>query len=60
MYQNVPVLTGQCSKCKTSYSADHETLSEVVSEEETQNRRIYLNSAQYLKVGQSLWVDRVF
>ena len=60
IYQNVSVLTGQCSKCKTLYSADHETLSEVVSKEETCNRRIYLNSAKYLKVGQSIWVDRVF
>ena len=60
IYQNVPVLAGQCSKCKTLYSADHETLSEAVSEEETRNRRIYLNSAKYLKVGQSSWVDRVF
>ena len=60
IYQNVPVLTGQCGKCKTLYSADHETLSEAVSEEETRKRRIYLNSAKYLKVGQSIWVDRVF
>ena len=60
IYQNVSVLTGQCFKCKTLYSADHETLSEVVSEGETRNRRIYLNSAKYLKVGQSVWVDRVF
>ena len=60
IYQNISVLTGQCSKCKTLYSADHETLSEAVSEEETQNRKIYLNSAIYLKVGQSIWVDRVF
>ena len=60
IYQNVPVLAGQCSKCKTLYSADHETLSEAVSEEETRNRRIYLNSAKYLKFGQSIWVDRVF
>jgi hypothetical protein len=60
IYQNVPVLTGQCGKCKTLYSADHETLSEAASEEETRKRRIYLNSAKYLKVGQSIWVDRVF
>jgi hypothetical protein len=60
IYQNVSVLTGQCFKCKTLYSADHESLCETVSEEETRNRRIYLNSAKYLKVGQSVWVDRVF
>jgi CxC5 like cysteine cluster associated with KDZ transposases len=60
IYQNVPVLIGQCGKCKTLYSADHETLSEAVSEDETRNRRIYSNSAKYIKVGQSIWVDRVF
>ncbi|KAF8801340.1 hypothetical protein BYT27DRAFT_7115305 [Phlegmacium glaucopus] len=60
IYQNVSVLTGQCVKCKTLYSADHESLSEHVSGEETQDRRMYLNSAKYLKVGQSVWVDRVF
>jgi hypothetical protein len=60
IYQNVSVLTGQCSRCKTLYLADRETLSEVVSEEETRKRRIYLNSAKYLKVGHSVWVDRVF
>jgi hypothetical protein len=32
IYQNVLVLTGQCSRCKTLYLADHETLTEVVSE----------------------------
>ena len=60
IYQNVSVLTGQCFRCKTLYLADCETLSEVVSVEETRKRRIYLNSAKYLKVGQSVWVDRVF
>jgi CxC5 like cysteine cluster associated with KDZ transposases len=63
IYQNAPVLTGQCGKCKTLYSADHETLSEAVSEDETRNRRNYLNSAKYIKVGfgltesfQMLWL----
>ena len=44
IYQNVSVLTGQCSRCKTLYLADRETLSEVVSKEETRKRRIYLIS----------------
>ena len=30
------------------------------NDKETRNRRIYLNSAKYLKVGQSIWADRVF
>jgi hypothetical protein len=42
------------------YSADHERLSEKVTGEEDRHKRVYLNSATYLKVGQSLWVDRIF
>ena len=37
IYQNVPVLTGQCFRCKTLYSADHESLCETVSEGETRD-----------------------
>jgi len=54
------VLNEQCFKCKTLYSADHESLCGTVSEGEPQDRRIYLHSAKYLKVRQSVWVDRVF
>jgi hypothetical protein len=55
VHSNVQVLTGQCPKCKTLYMADHERVAEG-------NRitRVYLNAAKYLKIGQSLWVDRVF
>jgi hypothetical protein len=54
----VHVLSGKCPKCDTKYYADHESSKnpEVVNE----RRRFYLNSAKYLKVGQSLWVDRAF
>ena len=56
IYQNVPVLTGQCARLCIQQTM---RLSEAVSEEETCNRRIYLNSAKYLKFEQSIWVDRV-
>jgi hypothetical protein len=56
-YEDVPVLTGQCAICKTKYSADHER---AIEGEQKTPRRLYLNSAKYLKVGQSLWVDRSF
>lgn len=55
-YANVQVLTGQCPKCKTLYSVDHER----VTEPGNKYNRVYLNSAKYLKVGQASWVDRVF
>ena len=58
MYQDVPVLTGQCPTCKTKYSADHERA--VENEKENKFNRLYLNSAKYLKIGQALWVDRLF
>ena len=53
---NVPVLTGRCPSCNTSYSADHERF----IDDNNQWNRVYLNSARYLKVGQSTWVDREF
>ena len=56
IYENVLVLTGQCPTCKTKYVADHET----AVEEDGEHSRVYLNSAKYLKVGQSLWVDCKF
>jgi hypothetical protein len=56
IYENVQVLTGRCPKCKTSYLADRER----VLEPDDKSTRVYLNSAKFLKVGQSLWVDRIF
>lgn len=55
-HKNVMVLAGKCIKCKTIYQADHERL----IKPNTQPKRAYVNSAKYLKVGQSIWVDRVF
>ena len=56
IYENVQVLTGYCPSCQTTYQADHER----VLQDGNRHTRVYLNSAKYLKVGQSLWVDRVF
>jgi hypothetical protein len=55
-YENVQVLTGRCPKCKTNYLADRER----VTEPDGRFTRVYLNSAKYLKIGQNLWVDRIF
>ena len=57
IHHNVPVLTGKCPSCMTSYFADHEHFS---TEAENDWQRTYLNSAKYLKVGQTVWVDRIF
>ncbi|KIJ91189.1 hypothetical protein K443DRAFT_115393, partial [Laccaria amethystina LaAM-08-1] len=56
IYTGVPVLTGSCPGCKTLYLADRER----VSDENGGVSRVYVNAAQYIKVGQSLWVDRMF
>jgi len=56
VYGNVQVLTGSCPSCQITYSADHER----VLQKDNRHTKVYLNSAKYLKVGQSLWVDRVF
>ena len=57
-HDGVHVLSGKCTKCDTKYYADHESSKYpgVVAE----RRRFYLNSAKYLEVGQSLWVDQSF
>ncbi|KAF8961232.1 hypothetical protein BDZ97DRAFT_1626317, partial [Flammula alnicola] len=57
IHENAMVLTGECSKCKTLYMADHET---AVLPHSTDKTRVYLNNAKFLKVGANLWVDRVF
>ena len=51
---DVPVLSGKCIQCGTIYYADHEHFKDSHGLWTT----CYLNSARYLKVGQSLWVDR--
>jgi hypothetical protein len=56
IYKQVYMLTGICPVCNTTYTADHER----VYEGNNYHSHIYLNSAKYLKVGQSIWVDRAF
>jgi hypothetical protein len=56
IHKNAYVLTGICSSCKTLYLADRERS----TNSDNTVSRMYLNSARYPKVGQSIWVDRVF
>jgi CxC5 like cysteine cluster associated with KDZ transposases/CxC6 like cysteine cluster associated with KDZ transposases len=56
IFENVPVLAGQCPNCLTNYHADHERSPGT----ENNPTRLYLNSAKLLKVGQQVWVDRTF
>ena len=57
IYEKVHVLSGKCTLCQTTYYADHES-----SKSDVQNKslRLYLNNAKYLKIGRSVWVDRIF
>ena len=55
IHKNAYVLTGICSSCKTLYLADCEH----TSNDNNTVSRVYLNSAHYLKVGHSTWVDHV-
>jgi hypothetical protein len=56
IYQDVAVVSGKCPRCETIYYADHESICR-----DTDNpSKVYLNTAKYLKLGQSVWVDRVF
>jgi len=54
-YNHVSVVADQCASCNTIYYADHEH--SVHNEEE---KRLYLNSARYFKVGTKTWVDHTF
>ena len=56
IFTGVIILSGQCSNCKTHYFADHENYPQV----EGPRKRVHLNNAKYLKIGQSLYVDRIF
>jgi hypothetical protein len=58
IHDHAYVLSGQCPKCNTRYFADHHSL--VSDAEQNNTRKLYSNSAKYLKVGQSLWVDCIF
>ena len=60
IHKDVPLLTGQCPTCSTLYSADHERVLQDSNTTSNEYTSVYLNSALYLKVGQSLWVDRIF
>ena len=56
MFDNVPVLAGQCLNCLTSYYADHEHSPGT----ENNPTRLYLNSVKLLKVRTQVWVDHRF
>ncbi|KAF9496404.1 hypothetical protein BDN71DRAFT_1505718 [Pleurotus eryngii] len=54
-FENVPVLAGHCSICRTLYWADHERF----TQDNGDDVCLYLNDAKYLKVGKSVWVDHL-
>jgi hypothetical protein len=58
IYTDVPVLTGRCPDCETKYFADHERALQTYASDAWS--KVYLNSAKFLKVGTSVWVDCVF
>lgn len=55
VFDNAYVVSGTCPKCDTKYYADHHRISAM-----DPVQRIFLNSAKYVKLGQSLWADRKF
>ena len=56
IHKQVYVLNGKCSHCDASYYADYEGLNQTSG----QRNKLYLNSAKYMKIGQTIWVDRSF
>lgn len=59
IHKNASVLMGKCPDCKTLYSADHEHFLDNF-DGATQKKRVYLNSAKYIKLGSNLWADQLF
>ena len=57
IHNKVYVLSGECTRCNTHYHADHESYT---PSNTTNPRKVFLNSAHYLKIGTSLWVNRSF
>ncbi|KIL53912.1 hypothetical protein M378DRAFT_93385, partial [Amanita muscaria Koide BX008] len=57
VHDEVEVYSGQCKECNTIYYADHERAKAPLK---GTHERVYLNSAMYIKIGQKLWVDRMF
>lgn len=51
------VLAGHCSRCNTSYYADHDRRWDPDRQEFYD---CHVNSARYLKLGNNVWADRVF
>jgi hypothetical protein len=51
------VLSAHCQHCNTTYSADHDRAWNATEE---RFDHCHLNSAAYLKLGQSIWADRIF
>jgi CxC5 like cysteine cluster associated with KDZ transposases len=56
VYQDVPVLTGKCTTCDTTYHGDHERFKDSYGIW----NKCYLNSARFLKIGQNVWANRKF
>ena len=54
LFDDAYVVPGKCPKCLHIYYADHSHIPGQIP------MCTFLNSAKYLKVGQSIWVDRIF
>ena len=53
IHRKVYVLSGLCTHCNSKYYADRKGIDQISA-----NKRVqYLNSAKYMKIGQSTWVD---
>ncbi|KAF9470336.1 hypothetical protein BDN70DRAFT_902190, partial [Pholiota conissans] len=50
------LVCGQCTHCHTLYHPDHENY----TPENGQTQEVFINSARYLKIGDHIWIDRVF
>jgi hypothetical protein len=54
--ESVYLMRGKCTRCDAVYHPDHENY----TSENGITQEVFINSARYLKIGASVWVDRVF
>ena len=55
-YEDVPVLSGKCQQCSTTYYADQECF----NDNHGLWNKCYLISATFLRIGKTTWVDHNF
>ncbi|KAF8999968.1 hypothetical protein BDQ17DRAFT_1245985 [Cyathus striatus] len=67
LHENAQIVSGFCTKCEAIYYADHKSLATPSNSEASQHNPdvspkdyMIFNKAKYIKIGKSIWADRLF